>query len=38
MIWVWCGVAIMNGQIAYVLMLVNKSLTDKTAELCLANS
>ena len=35
MIWVWCGVAIMNGQIVNVL---TNCLHGKEAELCLANS
>ena len=34
-IWVWCGVAIMNGQIVYMF---TDCLHGKAAELCLANS
>ena len=36
MIWVWCGIAIMNGQFIYVS--TNKSLTWYAAELCFAKS
>ena len=34
-VWVWCGIAIMNGQIVYVF---TNRLHGKAAELCLANS
>ena len=36
MIWMWHGVAIMNGKIAYVL--TDRCLHGKAAEICLANS
>ena len=36
MIWVWCGIAIMNGQFIHVS--TNKSLTWYAAELCFAKS
>ena len=36
-VWVWCGVATMNGQIVYRRLLTNR-LHGKAAELCLAKS
>ena len=41
-IWVWCGVAIMNGRIIYVFTLYKRLLANRlhseAVELCLANS
>ena len=36
MIWVWCGVA--DESLMCLQTIANKLLTDKAAELCLANS
>ena len=38
-VWVWCGIAIMNGQIVCVYRrFLTNHLHVKAAELCLANS
>ena len=37
-IWLWCGIAIINGQIVYRRLLTKSRLHGKAAELCLANS